>query len=65
MTDDRQQVERFRATVLLVAGCAVQVGAVVLFWINWTTQVTSIWVSWAPVMAATGSGSWGSARRAR
>jgi diguanylate cyclase (GGDEF)-like protein len=64
MSQDGQQVGRFRITWLLAAAAAVQICAAVIFGINWTAQVTSVVLSWTPVVAATALAGWACLRTA-
>jgi diguanylate cyclase (GGDEF)-like protein len=64
MSDDRQQVGRFRVTLLLTAAAVVQLCAAIVFWINWTAQVTSVLISWLPVMLGAALAGWACLRTA-
>jgi diguanylate cyclase (GGDEF)-like protein len=53
MSGDRRKVEPARATAVLVATCAVQLSAVVLFCANLSAPRTPAVLLWLPVIAAT------------
>jgi diguanylate cyclase (GGDEF)-like protein len=56
MSGDREHVERLRATPMLLAAVAMQLGSIALFSVNWSAQRTAIVWEWAPVLAASALG---------